>query len=106
MCSDGTLASGYYDARLDAAGFKTLKPTVAMQQRMMKYMNVFILLLFYRSASGLCLYFIASSLWGIGERKLLSRNQANASLAVATVPAASRNGNSGGGRSQKAKQKK
>jgi YidC/Oxa1 family membrane protein insertase len=78
----------------------------AMQQRMMKYMNVFILLLFYRSASGLCLYFIASSLWGIGERKLLARNQANTSLAVATLPAASRNGNSGGGRSQKSKQKK
>jgi YidC/Oxa1 family membrane protein insertase len=50
----------------------------AMQQRMMKYMNVFILLIFYRSASGLCLYFIVSSLWGIGERKLLARNQAAA----------------------------
>jgi YidC/Oxa1 family membrane protein insertase len=75
----------------------------AMQQRMMKYMNVFILLIFYRSASGLCLYFIASSLWGIGERKLLSRNQPAGGLVLATP---SNNGNSGGGRSSKSKQKR
>jgi YidC/Oxa1 family membrane protein insertase len=43
----------------------------AMQQKMMKYMLVFFGLLFYKVASGLCLYFIASSLWGIAERKLL-----------------------------------
>ena len=78
-----------------------------MQQKMMKYMNVFILLMFYRSASGLCLYFIASSLWGIGERKLLARNQANGSGAATAVVATSRNGSaSGGGRSQKPKQKR
>jgi YidC/Oxa1 family membrane protein insertase len=78
-----------------------------MQQKMMKYMNVFILLLFYRSASGLCLYFIASSLWGIGERKLLARNQANGSGAATAVVATSRIGSaSGGGRSQKPKQKR
>jgi YidC/Oxa1 family membrane protein insertase len=47
----------------------------AMQQKMMKYMTVFIGLLFYKVASGLCLYFIASSLWGIAERKLLPKNQ-------------------------------
>jgi YidC/Oxa1 family membrane protein insertase len=76
----------------------------AMQQRMMKYMNVFILLMFYRSASGLCLYFIVSSLWGIGERKLLGRNQPPGGPALATGP--SNNGNSGGGRSQKSKQKR
>src|SRR5437870_1714923 len=74
----------------------------AMQQRMMKYMNVFILLIFYRSASGLCLYFIASSLWGIGERKLLGRNQPPGGAALVTGP--SNNGNSGGGRSPKSKQ--
>ena len=75
----------------------------AMQQRMMKYMNVFILLMFYRSASGLCLYFIVSSLWGIGERKLLGRSQPPGGLVVATP---SNNGNSGGGRSPKSKQKR
>ena len=42
----------------------------AMQQKIMKYMMVFMGILFYKVPSGLCLYFIASSLWGIGERKL------------------------------------
>jgi YidC/Oxa1 family membrane protein insertase len=42
----------------------------AMQQKMMKYMMFFMGLLFYKVPSGLCLYFIASSLWGIGERML------------------------------------
>jgi YidC/Oxa1 family membrane protein insertase len=42
----------------------------AMQQKMMKYMMFVMVLLFYKVPSGLCLYFIASSLWGIGERKL------------------------------------
>jgi YidC/Oxa1 family membrane protein insertase len=47
----------------------------ALQQKMMKYMTIFIGLLFYKVASGLCLYFIASSLWGIAERKLLPKTQ-------------------------------
>lgn len=42
-----------------------------MQQSMMKYMMVFMGLLFFRVPSGLCVYFIASSLWSIAERKLL-----------------------------------
>jgi YidC/Oxa1 family membrane protein insertase len=46
---------------------------MAMQQKMMKYMTMFMGLLFYKVASGLCLYFIASSLWGIAERKLLPK---------------------------------
>ena len=45
----------------------------AMQQKMMKYMTGFMGLLFYKVASGLCLYFIASSLWGLGERRLLKK---------------------------------
>jgi YidC/Oxa1 family membrane protein insertase len=43
---------------------------------MMKYMMVFIGLLFFKVASGLCVYFIASSLWGVCERKLLPRTTA------------------------------
>jgi YidC/Oxa1 family membrane protein insertase len=43
----------------------------AMQQKIMKWMMVFMGLLFYKVPSGLCIYFIASSLWGIAERKLL-----------------------------------
>ena len=41
-----------------------------MQQKIMKYMMIFMALLFYKVPSGLCLYFIASSIWSIGERKL------------------------------------
>ncbi len=42
-----------------------------LQQKMMSYMMVFMGFLFYRVPAGLCVYFIASSLWGIGERKML-----------------------------------
>ncbi|MEX0612815.1 MAG: YidC/Oxa1 family insertase periplasmic-domain containing protein [Pirellulales bacterium] len=57
----------------------------AMQQKMMKYMMIFIGLLFYKVASGLCLYFIASSLWGIAERKLLPKTQTAAAAADGTT---------------------
>jgi len=45
----------------------------AMQQRMMKFMMIFMGFIFFKVASGLCLYFIASSLWGLAERKLLPK---------------------------------
>jgi YidC/Oxa1 family membrane protein insertase len=45
----------------------------AMQQKMFKYMMIFMGLMFYKVASGLCIYFIASSLWGLAERKLLPK---------------------------------
>lgn len=43
------------------------------QQSMMKFMMIFMGLIFFKVASGLCLYFIASSLWGVAERKLLPK---------------------------------
>lgn len=46
----------------------------AMQQKMMSYMMIFIGVMFYKVASGLCVYFIASSLWGIAERKALPQS--------------------------------
>jgi len=49
-----------------------------MQQNIMKFMMVFIGILFFKVASGLCLYFIASSLWGVAERKLLPKKAAQA----------------------------
>ncbi|MCA9248353.1 MAG: YidC/Oxa1 family insertase periplasmic-domain containing protein [Planctomycetales bacterium] len=57
----------------------------AMQQKIMKYMMVFMGLLFYKVASGLCIYFIASSLWGIAERKMLPKTmkKANGDAAAA-----------------------
>ncbi|MBC8356473.1 MAG: YidC/Oxa1 family insertase periplasmic-domain containing protein [Planctomycetes bacterium] len=45
----------------------------AMQLKMMKYMTLFMGFLFFKVASGLCLYFVASSLWGIAERKLIPK---------------------------------
>ena len=47
----------------------------AMQQKMMKYMMVFMGFLFFKVASGLCVYFIASTLWGLAERKYLPKHQ-------------------------------
>ena len=66
----------------------------AMQQKMMKYMTIFMGLLFYKVASGLCLYFIASSLWGIAERKLLPKTQ-TADAAAAGGASGSAPGSSG-----------
>lgn len=45
----------------------------AMQQKIMKFMMVFMGIMFYKVAAGLCIYFIASSLWGMGERKFLPK---------------------------------
>lgn len=54
----------------------------AMQQKIMKFMMLFMGLLFFKVASGLCLYFIASSLWGVTERRFLPKH------APAETPAA------------------
>jgi YidC/Oxa1 family membrane protein insertase len=43
----------------------------ALQQKMMKYMTILVGIMFYRVASGLCIYLIVSSAWGMCERKLL-----------------------------------
>ncbi|MEM1304471.1 MAG: YidC/Oxa1 family insertase periplasmic-domain containing protein, partial [Planctomycetota bacterium] len=47
-----------------------------LQQKLMKYMMGFMAFLFFKMASGLCLYFIASGAWGIAERKLLPKPDA------------------------------
>jgi YidC/Oxa1 family membrane protein insertase len=44
-----------------------------MQQKIMKWMMVVMGLFFYKMPAGLCIYFIASSLWGFAERKLLPK---------------------------------
>jgi YidC/Oxa1 family membrane protein insertase len=43
----------------------------AMQYKMMNVMTLVMGVMFYRVPAGLCVYFISSSLWGVGERKLL-----------------------------------
>jgi YidC/Oxa1 family membrane protein insertase len=47
--------------------------TQEMQQKMMKYMMVFMGIVFYKVAAGLCIYFIVSSAWGLAERQLLPK---------------------------------
>ncbi len=44
-----------------------------MAQKMMKFMMLFFGFIFFKVASGLCIYFIASSIWGIIERKALPK---------------------------------
>ena len=46
-----------------------------MSMKMQRWMMVFMGVMFYKVASGLCVYFIASSLWGLAERKLLPKAQ-------------------------------
>lgn len=46
-----------------------------MQQKMMTYMTVFMGVMFYKVPAGLCLYFITSSLWGICERKFITKSK-------------------------------
>ena len=84
----------------------------AMQQNIMKYMMLFMGLMFFKVAAGLCLYFIASSIWGIAERKMLPKPEPVAGLATASGPAiASESSNRNGAdaaarRRKKAKKKK
>jgi YidC/Oxa1 family membrane protein insertase len=47
----------------------------AMQMKIMKYMMIVFGLFFYKVAAGLCIYFIASSLWGFAERKWLPKKK-------------------------------
>ena len=57
-----------------------------VQQQVMKYMMVFMAVMFFKVPCGLCLYFIASSLWGIAERLWLPQTlPATAAVAAAAA---------------------
>lgn len=62
----------------------------ARQQRsmrkMMNFMMIFMGFMFFKVPSGLCIYFIASSLWGLLERKLLPRKQLQLSPVSSSEP--------------------
>jgi YidC/Oxa1 family membrane protein insertase len=77
------------------------------QQKMMKYMVIFIGYLYYTVPSGLCLYIIVSSAWGIAERKLLPKPQKKtAELATAAaVHAINSSGNGAAARRDRKKQR-
>lgn len=46
-----------------------------VQMKTMNFMMIFMLVMFYKVPSGLCLYFIVSSLWGITEKLLLPKKK-------------------------------
>jgi YidC/Oxa1 family membrane protein insertase len=48
-------------------------PQVQAQQRMMKIMMIFMAVFFYKVAAGVCIYFIASTLWGLLERRFMPK---------------------------------
>ena len=67
-----------------------------MQQNMMTFMMLFMGLMFFKVASGLCLYFIASSIWGVAEKQLLPKKPAGSAPGAVAAKSAptSRGGNS------------
>jgi YidC/Oxa1 family membrane protein insertase len=62
------------------------------QHKMMNIMTVFFGVLFWHQPAGLCVYYIASSLWGIAERKLLGTGN---TLTDSSVSDSSSEGSSG-----------
>ena len=79
----------------------------AMQQKMMNYMMIFMGVMFYKVAAGLCIYFIASSLWGIAERKFLPKTlAAGASDEDSTVVGPSGDGEGAAARRKRSRGKK
>jgi YidC/Oxa1 family membrane protein insertase len=54
----------------------------AAQQKMMNFMTLFFGFMFWHMPAGLCLYFIASSMWGIAERMLLGKTSTSTAAAA------------------------
>jgi YidC/Oxa1 family membrane protein insertase len=52
----------------------------------MNFMMIFMGVMFYKVPAGLCVYFIASSLWGMGERKLLPKAKPGAAMPPSSDP--------------------
>ena len=52
---------------------KASTPEAEMQRKMMNYMMVFMMFLFYKVPSGLCVYFLTSGAWSMAERKLITK---------------------------------
>jgi YidC/Oxa1 family membrane protein insertase len=74
-----------------------------MQQKMMKFMILFMAVFFYKFPSGLSLYFICSTSWGLAERKLIPKPHPKPGLPIpsgmagAATDGTTANGASGGG---------
>jgi YidC/Oxa1 family membrane protein insertase len=72
-------------------------PEMEQQQKMMKYMMIFMAFMFYKVPSGLGIYFITSSLWQIGERLLLPKVTHSAPIAEVAAEGSGGAGPGGGG---------
>lgn len=68
-------------------------PEMEMQHKVFFYMTIFMGYMFYSVAAGMCVYFIASSLWGLAERKLLPKHKpvAGGALAQSTATSSGKN---------------
>jgi YidC/Oxa1 family membrane protein insertase len=78
-----------------------------MQHTIMKFMMVFMGFIFHKVAAGLCLYIIASTLWGLGERLLLPKaNAKKAKESEVPVVAAAKHSKSGRNGASGAKKRK
>ncbi|MFM9118196.1 MAG: YidC/Oxa1 family insertase periplasmic-domain containing protein [Planctomycetota bacterium] len=55
-----------------------------MQQKIMKYMTIFMGFMFFKVPAGLCVYFIASSLWSLAEHKILRKGKTAVPTTVTT----------------------
>ena len=62
----------------------------AVQMKVMQFMMVFMGFLFFKVASGLCIYFIASSIWGLAERRFLPKITPPDGSATASKPPAAK----------------
>jgi YidC/Oxa1 family membrane protein insertase len=81
----------------------------AMQQKVMKYMMIFIGIMFFKVASGLCIYIIATTLWGVCERKFLPKAKPAGSVPAAAKTSdksVSRTGSNGGAAAFRGKKNK
>lgn len=65
----------------------------AMQAKVMRFMTIFMGILFFKVPAGLCTYFIASSLWSIAERKLLPKKSPSGEAALPVKKPAATEGN-------------
>lgn len=61
-------------------------PEQEMQYKMFFYMTIGMGLMFYSVPAGMCVYFIASSSWGLAERKLLPKPKPGTSLGGGLTP--------------------
>ena len=76
-----------------------------MTQNMMQIMTVIMGVLFFKVPSGLCIYFITSSIWSLAERKLVKRFMPVTSTGVAAAsgtasPASSKTSSTGSRKSK------